>query len=877
MDQSQKEEVQLIQVCAECGKRIAPSSGSMTAWLFRESRCSCLRPGAAEAAESSQLTASRVDELTAVVSDAQDSKGLEFQYRLIEMVGKGGMGEVYRAHDLQSSQDVAVKFLHPHLVSDSKAVLRFNNEAAANMGLEHAGLVKVRNFGRSTADNSPCIVMDFLEGESLDKALAVQGTMTIEKGTSLFLQLCDALSYLHSKLIVHRDLKPSNIILQSTDAGNNAVIVDFGIAKISEGQNLEQIQFTTTGEIVGSPPYMSPEQCTGQHLDSRSDVYSLGCVMYHVVSGKPPFEGTNPVQVIVKHLHEPAPRLSKIAQVPEKLSEVIHRCLEKDPADRYQSIDEISSDLRCFLEGKPLSKKKFSLAKSIARQKTKLLSVVSIALIASAAFVALNQMPQGNYETRWLALDKKGQACFDRGQLAESKRLFQESLGLADSSGDRTLKLASMNELMDIDIALSHSEESAKRKDQILQLENDSYVDGLKKEILLQSKQIQAPFDEETKSRVRRLCGEVNDVAASLNEFGDSEAADVIVRLVLDLGKRVLGESDPATIRSIVSLAKITHDRGDYKGAIESYEKSLALQRKIAPDTSLMAKTLMFLGRAYMQTDVPLADCEKLLEESLELNRKHFGPSSPEVAWSRYQLAALYAHFQRFSDALSELKAAIAIYERTKQTAHKDVSHLASCYSLMGWLTRDIELCKKALVTFESEKQKDYAALCQTLQHCAALMVNTNPQQALNYLSRAEVISNRFADYEKESLRFGFSKIKAFAYRKLGNARFSQMFYEDASRRASELFGKDSEQLLELTLARASYYNELGEFDVALRLYRNAIDAALASGKKDLVNSELVFDLYKEYLKVLKAQNKSKEAKEITEKWQQFGGKVKYY
>lgn len=241
MDQAKQEEVQLIQICPECGKRVAASSGSMTAWLFKESRCSCEKNAPVDSSEGQLLT---------LVTEEPASEIGEASYRVLELVGRGGMGEVYKGLDLLKSEEVAIKFLHPALLSDGRAVSRFNNEAASSMGLEHPGLVKVRNFGLSM-NGAPCIVMDFLEGESLDKMLARRNSLPIDECQQLFLQLCDAISYLHSKQIIHRDLKPSNIILQNSDSGTNAVIVDFGIAKVYEGQNLEQIQFTQTGEIVG--------------------------------------------------------------------------------------------------------------------------------------------------------------------------------------------------------------------------------------------------------------------------------------------------------------------------------------------------------------------------------------------------------------------------------------------------------------------------------------------------------------------------------------------------------------------------------------------------------------------------------------------------
>lgn len=613
---------------------------------------------------------------------------------------------------------------------------------------------------------------------------------------------------------------------------------------------------------------MSPEQCMGQQMDRRSDIYSLGCVLYHVLSGRPPFEGSNPVQMIVKHLNEPIPRLQKSANVPEKLAEIVYRCLAKEPQERYQTIDEIVSDLKAFLEGKPLSKRNKSLWKKIKNSKTRiLLAAATTAILACAAVLTYGQAPRGDAETQWLSLDKKGQSLFDSGKLDDSRKTFEELMKVAEHSSDRSLRLASLNELMDINSAIGHKDEVTKLEKEITRLEDDTFVDALRKEIEIQSKEVQQHVDQDAKDKTRRLCGQVDDVAASLNEYGDSALAEEIVRKVLDLSNKVLGEVDPATIRSEVCLAKIIHDRGDYKGAIKAYEKALELQRKFAPGTTLMAKTLMFLGRAYIQTGEAQSKCEKLLEESLELNRKHFGPSSPELAWSRYQLATLYVHFNKFSDAKSELKAAIPIYERSSQHRQREISQLASCYSLLGWLSRDRALCKKSLDIFESGKLKNYTSLCESLLQLASLSLNTDPEQALFYSIRAQAIANRFTDYQKEQLLYEFSKNKAYAFRRLGKVDDAKKNYDVAYAQAQTLFGQDTEKFLEISLAKASYHLELGENDQAEALFKTAIDSLLKSEKSSIVKSKLATALYTEYSNMLKKQKMFDEERELTQNW----------
>jgi serine/threonine-protein kinase len=179
--------------------------------------------------------------------------------------------------------------------------------------------------------------MGFVTGESLESVLNSEGVLTGERAINIFIQIAEALVHAHEKGIVHRDLKPSNVLLTKHEHVDDFVkLVDFGIAKIADSFNADKTKLTQTGELIGTPLYMSPEQCHGDELDARSDLYSLGCVMYETISGSPPFDGENAVRVLLKQISdEPAP-LPKMFGISADLKEVIMRCLEKDSNDRYQ-------------------------------------------------------------------------------------------------------------------------------------------------------------------------------------------------------------------------------------------------------------------------------------------------------------------------------------------------------------------------------------------------------------------------------------------------------------------------------------------------------------------------------------------------------------
>ena len=197
-----------------------------------------------------------------------------------------------------------------------------------------------------TDRQEPYLVMDYLDGLPLSAAIKQGGPLSPSGAIGIFSQICSAVSYAHAQGILHRDLKPSNIILgKNHDGTDSATVVDFGIAKML--WNEDSGKTTSTGAILGSPLYMSPEQCRGDRLDARSDIYSLGCLMYEALTGSPPFRGENTVQLIYKHLNE-TPDFPADLFIPQGLIDIILKCLKKDRSDRFQSADELGTALRMY-------------------------------------------------------------------------------------------------------------------------------------------------------------------------------------------------------------------------------------------------------------------------------------------------------------------------------------------------------------------------------------------------------------------------------------------------------------------------------------------------------------------------------------------------
>jgi tRNA A-37 threonylcarbamoyl transferase component Bud32 len=272
----------------------------------------------------------------------------ENKYEFLERRAAGGMGVVFKANQKALNRIVAIKVLNSQNLTET-SVRRFQQEATALAKLENPNLVKVFELG-VTDYGQIYSVMEFVDGKGLDEVLKERGIPSLTKILNIFIQVCEALEYVHNYGIYHRDLKPSNIMLINPyDENPKVKLVDFGIAKVldqSEGHSL-----TKTGDLFGSPLYMSPEQAKGGLIDRRSDLYSLGCVMYEVLTSEPPFTGNSIIEVLMKHAGERHKPLNVVApnhKYPNALETMLSTLLAKDPTDRYQSAEAVRAELKAL-------------------------------------------------------------------------------------------------------------------------------------------------------------------------------------------------------------------------------------------------------------------------------------------------------------------------------------------------------------------------------------------------------------------------------------------------------------------------------------------------------------------------------------------------
>src|SRR5579863_8744185 len=274
------------------------------------------------------------------------------RYELDGIVGRGGMAEVYRARDIRLDRIVAVKTLREDLARDQTFQARFRREAQSAASLNHPSIVAVYDTGEDVMNGTPVpyIVMEFVDGRTLRDLLRDDRRLLPERAAEITDGVLRALDYSHRNGIVHRDIKPGNVML--TRSGE-VKVMDFGIARaVSDSQ----MTMTQTAQVIGTAQYLSPEQARGERVDARSDLYSTGCLLYELLTGRPPFTGDSPVAIAYQHVTEnPVPPSQLDPEIPQWADAIVLKAMAKNPADRYQSAGEMRSDIQRGLSGMPVA------------------------------------------------------------------------------------------------------------------------------------------------------------------------------------------------------------------------------------------------------------------------------------------------------------------------------------------------------------------------------------------------------------------------------------------------------------------------------------------------------------------------------------------
>jgi eukaryotic-like serine/threonine-protein kinase len=297
------------------------------------------------------------------------------QYELLGKVSEGGMGAIYKARNRYTGTQYAIKVVLPGANENDKALQRFFLEARAASLLKHPQICQVHDFGL-TASKMPYLVMEWIEGISLAEKVLRDQRISTQEALKIFQQIASALAHAHQHKVIHRDLKPENIMLSRDLLDRTEIhIVDFGIAKVlSDEESTNPTHgLTQTGMVIGTPLYMSPEQArASSSVDERTDIYSLGCVMHFALTGMPPFIGESAIDTMTMHINEAPPEMDPALKIPVGLKKIILKAMEKDPADRYEKIEQLGIDLKKLSKGVEIKHKPLASQRKTKRAMLKL-------------------------------------------------------------------------------------------------------------------------------------------------------------------------------------------------------------------------------------------------------------------------------------------------------------------------------------------------------------------------------------------------------------------------------------------------------------------------------------------------------------------------
>jgi serine/threonine protein kinase/Flp pilus assembly protein TadD len=783
------------------------------------------------------------------------------RYEIIEELGKGGMGRVYRVEDIKLKQEVALKLIKPEIAKDKKTIERFRNELKTARMIAHKNVCRMFDLGE--AEGAHFITMEYVSGQDLKGLIRQSKQLTVGTSISITKQVCDGLSEAHQLGVVHRDLKPSNIMI---DKDGNARIMDFGIAR-----SLESKGITGAGVMIGTPEYMSPEQVEGKETDQRSDMYSLGVILYEMVTGRVPFEGDTALTIAVKHkTEEPKDPREFNTQISEDLTRVILRCLEKEKEKRYQSAGELRSELERIESGIPTTERIIPERKPLTSREITVQFSLKKALIPALIFIAIIII--GIVIWQFLPRQKTAPVPTDKPSLAV--------MHFKNNTGDPGLDhwSVALSDLLITDLSQSKYMKvlSGERLNHILEQlnlsESQSYSSEELKEVSSRGGVANILIGNFTKAgenyriNITLQDGKTGELVASERTDGSGEQSfytmvDDLTRkikedlkftstqIASDLDKEVgkITTSSPEAYKFYAEGRKY-HHQSEYERSIESMEKAIALDPEFAmayrslsvshgnlgkymeankyiqkalelSDRLTERERLMIEGEFYSQSDMTYGKAIEAYKELLNLY--------PEDTIANHNLALRYQHLEEWDKAIEYFKASVIANTDFILT----YTALATSYKRKGMYDKAIELYEECIRNFPDDPRGHF--------NLGALYAFQGKKDlALNEMDKAIAINPTFTragiyllmnDYEEAEKEFK----KVFELtneRQHLNARFwlevlyrTQGKYEEAENQAQ--LGIELTQKLGLEHSNwklnnhrilAYIYGKSGDFDRAI-------------------------------------------------------------
>jgi serine/threonine protein kinase/predicted Zn-dependent protease len=742
----------------------------------------------------------------------QLTRGTTFagRYEIIEELGKGGMGRVYRVEDTKLNQEVALKLIKQEIASDKKTIERFRNELKTARMISHKNVCRMFDLGESGRSNF--ITMEYIRGEDLKSLVRKMGQLSPGQAISIAKQVCDGLIEAHNLGVVHRDLKPQNIMI---DTNGNARIMDFGIARSTEGKGI-----TGAGVMIGTPDYMSPEQVDGKETDQRSDVYSLGVIIYEMVTGRAPFEGDTALSIAVKHKTEmPLDPRKYNEQLSEELSQIIMRCLEKDKENRFQDAAELRKALadiehgiptteRIVPERKPLTSREVTVTFGVKKLFIPALIIVAIIIAAITIWQLLPKKdvipltPTGKPLLAIMYFDNNtGDEELDNWRKALPDLLItdlSQSKYLSVLSGDRIYSILQQLNLLEARSFSTEDLENVVSKGRATHILHGNYVkfgETLRINTMLHEagtgKLIASDSVEGTGEE--SILGMVDELTRRIKKNLELTPQEIAQDVDKEIGE--ITTSSPEAYK-YYSEGRKHHMNGDFKQSIPFMERAIVIDPEFAMAYRSLATSYGNLGNfpernKYTQKAYDLRDKvtqrERLLieahyyedvrqeyHEAVKAFEEYLDTYPEDIIWN-VSLGVLYEHGGEWEKSLD-------CYKRSWEQGDKSyltMGNLAISFCLNGMYDKARETAKEYLDTAgEDPGVYYYQALCSIIegkydQGYAEVekAVALNPRifaGGVAYKAIVAYLQNDFDTAEKESKKLNAQGYLEVIYRAQG-------------------------------------------------------------------------------------------------------------
>lgn len=689
-------------------------------------------------------------------------------YRILRELGRGGMGAVYLGErsDEAFRKQVAIKLLRP-TASDDHLVERFQTERQILASLEHPNIARLLDGG-STPEGIPFLVMEYMEGIPIDRYCDEHSLPLVER-LHLFLQVCEAVQFAHQNLIVHRDLKPGNILVTS---GGAPKLLDFGIAKLlaSPGTSPIQSQTTLAGLLFLTPDYSSPEQARGELVNTATDIYSLGVLLYRLLSGRPPYrlESSNPAE-IVRIISEAEPEKPSVAvlkalpgKTPEGLQEpgavkndakrrqsrqlqgdldnIILKAMQKDPGRRYSSVEQFAADIRRHLEGRPVLARpatlRYRTAKFVRRNKAAILAIALVFLSLAGGILAA-------WRGAVIARMERDRARAEARKSEEVTRFLQNMLSSADphTAGPQVtvaVLLDQASRRIEQELRTEPDTEAAVRTTIGMAYWGLGMYDLAEQQIRRSLQMHGALYGSESLEVAQNF----NQLALIALERGDPAAAEPLCRQALKLAEAQTGYGSLETASMLDTLATIRLRQGDFDQAEQLHRRALALRRQGQGHQSMdVAQSLNNLA-IVLGTKGKYQEAESLHEEALSILRSLRGADSFEVSVTMSNLASVKEALKKFPESESLFRQAIAVQEKLLGSAHPEVAYMQYNYAYMLYEKGDYpEACRisRDILALRGKSLPEIHPMVAAALHVLgrSLMAEGRPNEALPYLAES--------------------------------------------------------------------------------------------------------------------------------------------